>query len=502
MFDKLRDSKYQFFWILFHLALGFVSVYTPVMMILWFWLLAADLLIKLFTRQNRDNIILFFIVYSLGYETLNRSAWGAPFIPYELGKYVAPLGFMLGILFGGTVKKPNLVGWIVLFLSIPGLFTNPDMTFKDITFNYFGLLGICLGIIYCCMQKVTFDELKQLLRIAVYSILSVGAFSMFKQATYEKVVYGLAANFETAGGTATNQVATIFGAAVAIIGLMYIAGQKLFDVKRFKYMDLAIMAFLAIRGLLTFSRGGMISGVLALIIVVLIPKSGVITPLSREVKFRKIHFATVFSTSIFMVGFFVLVNSITGNFLLLRYQGVSQHEFETGWEKKGGKLNNLTSGREEISATDIAMFLDHPALGVGVGKSRFERANYGDFGSQHLPHVEVTRMLAEHGAPGLVIALFFLFYPVSVLFNEKDNFKKCFSAVCFIIAISSTFHNAMRTMTAPVLYSLGFLNIVPTTYDWRQRFRTKAKTRIAPQPGNPVPEPLPGAIIQPAFSSN
>jgi hypothetical protein len=45
------------------------------------------------------------------------------------------------------------------------------------------------------------------------------------------------------------------------------------------------------------------------------------------------------------------------------------------------------------------------------------------------------------------------------------------------MGLSTTFHSAMRTMIAPFLFSLAFINLVPTNYDWKAHLSQKKRKR-------------------------
>ena len=233
---------------------------------------------------------------------------------------------------------------------------------------------------------------------------------------------------------------------------MFLTGQSLFKIKFFD----AILTFVFLfRGLLTFSRGGIVTAILALIFVLMMPKTRNVWA-NRQIIFRKIDPRYFIFGAIFMVVTFLMVNAITGNFLLLRYQGYNENTIVTNKRN----LNNITSNRIGIAESDIAIFVNNPFFGVGIGQSRFWRQAYG-FNIDALPHIEVTRMLSEHGIFGLMMALIFMFYPFYRISKEDSNYNRAVMVVFFTIAVISTFHVAMRTIITPVLYGVACLNLVP-----------------------------------------
>jgi O-antigen ligase len=69
--------------------------------------------------------------------------------------------------------------------------------------------------------------------------------------------------------------------------------------------------------------------------------------------------------------------------------------------------NTSGTGREDIVQSELQIWANHPLLGVGVGMSFGERIRMG-YG-RHGSHTEYTRLLSEHGIPG-VISFVLLFY--------------------------------------------------------------------------------------------
>jgi len=76
--------------LLFHIGLGWISLFTPVLLIFWYYFIFLAVFQKM-GRLKSDNLIiqiLVFLMYSSSFEILGRMANASPFIPYELGKYM------------------------------------------------------------------------------------------------------------------------------------------------------------------------------------------------------------------------------------------------------------------------------------------------------------------------------------------------------------------------------------------------------------------------------
>ncbi len=465
MLKWMIDEKKEVLWVLLHVLLGITCAFSKWPFIIWFYVLMVSSFILLVSNKNKDLITIKLLVYLLGIEQINRSLAAWPLVPYEIGKYGALFLLLIGFIYRSTAKGNTGAGVFMLFLGFSGFIALPaDVPFKLISFNYFGPLNLALCMIYFNKQKMTYVEFRQLLKILIFPIISFATLIILRQQQTENVRYGLTANFETSGGTATNQVATTLGFAFAVMGLMFLTGQQLFKIK---FLDKILTFVFLFRGLLTFSRGGIITAILALILVLIMPKTRNLWA-NRQIIFRKIDPRYFIFGAIFMVGTFFIVNAVTGNFLLLRYQGYNENTIVTGKRN----LNNITSNRIGIAESDIAIFTNNPFFGVGIGQSRYWRRAYG-FNMDALPHIEVTRMLSEHGTFGLLMALIFMFYPFYRISTQQSNYNRAVMVVFFTIAVISTFHVAMRTIITPVLYGIGCLNLVPDKF-FRNNGRNKS----------------------------
>lgn len=466
MIKYLQDDKLQFFWLIFHAALGFICVKTKFALIIWFFIVSASFVISLFKTKEPQFALICFLGYLLGIEVLARGVNGDPFIPHEVGKYAAFFGFFAGLSFGGPIKKISIYGFAMLLLSLPAVFIVPFAT-KNIVFNYLGPASLFLGVMFCSRQIITYTQFKQLCRIMIYSIFALACFTIFKASTFEKIDYNLLANFASAGGSITNQVATLYGTGICIMVLMFVTGQRLF---KYQWVDISLLALFLLRGFLTFSRGGMVSAGLAVLVILAIPKA-VNALKDDEIKIRKISPASVLLIIFFMVASFYIINSFTNNYLLYRYQGKTQRSLQTGFNNDAD-IDQISAGRYTVMLSDLNMFMAYPALGVGLGQSVILRPRYGgEVGINS--HLEFSRLLAEHGALGLLIVIMMYVYPFFKMLFERNYYKRIIMAVFLIMGLSVTFHNAMRTMITPLLFAFAFLNIVPTDYDWEAGLKVR-----------------------------
>jgi hypothetical protein len=252
----------------------------------------------------------------------------------------------------------------------------------------------------------------------------------------QEVITGTESNFQTSGGYGPNQVATILG-----LGMFIFFSRVILDSKtKLQIIINLIIAFnITYRGMLTFSRGGMITGFLMIILllVFLYFKSNY----GGRVKLNYIIVFLVFA----MMATWTYTSFQTGGLINKRY---------SNQDAAGRVKKSQFTGREDVARNEISTFLKNPLFGVGVGKGVEVREN--ETGIFILSHDEITRMLAEHGSLG-VLALVILFFTPLILYleNKFNMFLLCFVAFWFL----TINHAAMRTAAPAFVYSLSLLNV-------------------------------------------
>lgn len=148
-----------------------------------------------------------------------------------------------------------------------------------------------------------------------------------------------------------------------------------------------------------------------------------------------------------------VANSITGGMLLLRYMGETQGTLTGGAEKS---LDKITSNRAGLFVKDIELFTDYPIMGVGVGASTYLRDDFKGYA----PHIELSRLLAEHGILGILIFSSFIILFFIIKKSASENISRGFLLACFIIGLLATFHSATRTYLTPLLMGVSSVLIV------------------------------------------
>ncbi|WP_348810509.1 O-antigen ligase family protein [Flavobacterium maritimum] len=433
------DSHYIQF-ILLHFMLGIVVfLFRPLSMGY-----AALILISgcyfIIKNRNANNEVLFWSAYIVAAEVFLRMTKGN--IGNEYAKYGVMIFMLLGIYYSG-ISKRTLPYWMYLLFLIPGILVGVvNLSFdadirKAIVFNVSGPICLAISCIYTVNRRVSFSDIEKMTRWMTYPIAAMLIYLFLFNPSVRDVVTGTDSNSATSGGFGPNQVSTILGLGMFVVFVRLLFFSKSLVLLAFNSFFLLALGY---RGLITFSRGGVYTGI-AMIIVLLMATYPVV---SLKGKFK----VNVVSILLVVSGIAVFGYSIaqTGGLILNRYKG----EDALGREKV-----SKFSGREVLVETELAMFYDNPITGIGVGKNKEYRKELT--GINLATHNEITRMLAEHGFLGIVNLLILLITPfVFYLDNRQHIFLLSF----FVFWFLTINHAAMRIAAPAFIYSLTLLQVI------------------------------------------
>ena len=460
MINNIINTKYPLFWTVLHLLLGVLVSNSTTVLYVWFFGILAVETPKLLAAKKGLNIQLnYFITYIVSFEMLCRMARTSPIIPYEMSKYILFVLFAYGIMM--RYSKGN-IGWLMFLLLIPALFydDSESINTENLIFNVMGGLDLALGVIYFKGQSITKEQLLNMLKLCVYPLLAVLSFVVIRTPEYDDIAFDLSANFDTSGGFGSNQVSTALGLGLFILVVFWLIGKE-FTGNRI--LELGLILGFFFQGLLTFSRGGVTGAVIAcLALVFLISFSGG-RKMSTKINLQQI---AVYLIPIVILGILVFqaVDSITGNNLTLRYKG------ETAGTRAGSKevsLNTLTTNRYAIFLGDLELWEENILLGVGAGASKDLRPT-----TEEVPtaaHVELSRLLAEHGLFGLFYFILILLIPFTVWRSNPDPLYRSILIAIYILGLYTSFHAAMRTYITPLLISMSLIVVKETVPTLRKK---------------------------------
>lgn len=425
--------------ILFHVGIGFLMYIFPFVSKIYGYAILFFGLWYVIKMQNKNNEVLIVAAYIVGSEVFLRMTGGNPI--YEFSKYGVIIFIIIGMYYSGF-SKGAIPYWFFLLLLVPSVVLsafvlNTDTNIKNtIAFNISG--PICLGVssLYTYRRKISLTQMNTILLSMGLPIISCVVYLIFFTPSVQDVVTSTQSNFETSGGFGPNQVATVLGLGMFIFFSRIILESK---TKLSLFFNMIIAITIAYRGVITFSRGGMITGIImiVLLIVFLYSKAN----LNGRVKLNVILLLII--TSITVV--WIYTSFQTGGLINKRY---------ANQDASGNAKESTFTGREDVALSELNMFLDNPILGVGVGKGVEVRLM--DTGNKVLSHDEITRMLAEHGSLGILGLLILFFTPLFLYLDNKFNmYLLCFLTFWFF----TINHAAMRIAAPAFVYSLSLLHI-------------------------------------------
>ena len=428
--------------ILLHIVLGILIFLVPVFSIIFSFSIFIVGFIYVVKTQNRNNEVLLVCGYIVGAEVLLRSTGGDFF--YEFAKYGVALFIFIGMIYSGFSKNA-VPYWLFLALLIPGIligvFTldGPLEIRKSISNTISG--PFCLGLVslYTYQRKIHINNINNINNILLaigLPIISHLVYLIFFNPNVKDVISGTDSNGATSGGFGPNQVSTIIGLGIFIFITRLILKSKNSFLMLFNFIIAVILSF---RGVVTFSRGGIFAGIIMICSLVIN-----LYFLSRSNSRWKLNFLIVISIAA-SSGIWLYSISQTNGFIQKRYNNQ---------DSLGRVKESKLSGREDLMKSEISIFFDNPMLGVGVGKSIEIRQE--ETGLTAASHNEITRLLAEHGAIGVVILLILIFTPIFLFFDNKQNIFMFPFLLFWLLTIN---HAAMRIAAPAFIYGLSLLKV-------------------------------------------
>ncbi|MFV8271437.1 O-antigen ligase family protein [Flavobacterium sp. GT2N3] len=434
-----KEEQFYFYLILSHVVigvLGYVLPFTTKIYGYTIFIIGAYYIIK---KQNKNNEALIVAAYVVGSEVFLRMTGGNPL--YEISKYGVIVFLFMGMYFSGFSKGATPY-WLFLLLLVPGVVIstfvlNFDTNIrKAIAFNISG--PVCLGVasLYTYRRKIALDQINNIILSMGLPIIACMVYLTLYTPNVRDVITSTQSNFATSGGYGPNQVATFLGLGMFIFFSRVIleSGTKFMLVT-----NLIIALNISYRGMLTFSRGGMITGFLMIVLLLLF-----------------LYFKSNYRGRVklnYIIVFIILAMMATWGYTSFQTGGLIDKRY-ANQDASGRVKESQFTGREDVAQDEINTFLKNPIFGVGVGKGAEIRED--ETGIKVLSHDEITRMLAEHGSLGILALLILMITPLILYLENKFNmFLLCFVAFWFL----TINHAAMRTAAPAFVYSLSLLNV-------------------------------------------
>ena len=454
MISSILNTKNNFLWTLIHIFIGLICVFYPNTLIIWFYLVIFSNFNKIISSFlfNKSTHYLFpFIFYISSFEVLARMMGLSPYIPWELSKYLFISMSILLIAINKIDIKMNL-GFLLLLLLIPSLIVQKSymVDFSDITSYLFGPISMALLVIVLSDYKINKSLYDGILRLIWLTSIVMLIYVFIKTPNYSELTFSLSADFETTGGFGSNQVSTILGAGMF---LSFYAWMNKFLFSGSHKLDGIFIGLFAYQGFLTFSRGGMVVSVSAILVYYILFRT---SNSYEEIKYKKSlnPFYYFLITITILISAFGIIQIISSGNIVLRYLG------ETDGTLAGDKIktiNTITTGRFNIFLADLNLWYENFTFGVGAGGSKFLRGNNL---SGLAPHIEVSRILAEHGLFGLIFIFILIYLGKKIYKTNSGDINRAILLSLFFIGMTSTMHSSLRTFVTPVFIGLSTVSIL------------------------------------------
>ena len=434
------DKKYLFL-ILLHIVIGallFKNEFTPK---IYGYSIILGGIIYIINSKNKNNEALYVAAYIVGSEIILRMTEGNPV--YEFSKYGVMIFILFGVYYDG-ISKNAIAYWVFLLLLIPGVvITCLELNFavslrKEVSFNISGPLCIGICSLYTYHRRITLNQINDILLCIGLPIVSCIFYLTLVTPNIKDLIISTQSNFLTSGGFGPNQVSTMlgFGMFVFTSRLLLLSNTLLQFI-----VNLFLTICFAYRGLITFSRGGMITGFIMIFILLLVSY----LLIDKKRRFRMLG----------MIAFVFIAFVGAWTYSSLQTNGLIQKRYANKDAKGRVKEDRLT-GRAELANEEIATFFEYPILGIGVGRNMEKR--YERTGEIIVSHNEITRMIAEHGSLGVLSLLILFLTPLILYLDNRYNIY----ILCFLTFWLLTINHAAMRLAAPAfIYSLSLLKVSP-----------------------------------------
>jgi len=353
-------------------------------------------------------------------------------VPWEIGKY-ALMAILVLVLFRHCKRLTRAVAPLVyLAVIIPSAALtvsalSPSLARSEVSFALSG--PVALGVCALAFRQMTATEgeIRHLLWLAVLPITGVAALATKGTIAAGRITFTGESNFVTSGGFGPNQVSTILGAGAVCCLLIMLSHTT----RHTRFVALAVGLWCVGQALLTLSRGGVWGSVASASGIAIV---GLVSAGWRS---KVITYGVILA--VVAVVIYSWLNFFTGGALGFRYA-------------EAGSTN-----RSDIAQGDLGLFSSHPLLGVGPGMAKFQRGGVID--SDANTHTEYTRLLAEHGALGVIALAALAVMVVQSIAWSTTVWNRFLAAGGMAYALFTMSHSATRIAIVAVMFGLGCLRI-------------------------------------------
>ncbi|MDX2041240.1 MAG: O-antigen ligase family protein [Acidobacteriota bacterium] len=368
-----QPTVQMYAWIIGHLLLGLMMAIEPIKPILGTAHAVITLAVGLyFAVGNRHERVVYVGAYIVSSEVLWRMTQAYTF--WEYGKYALSAVLMTAIIRHGMFRGsmlPLLYFALLLPSAIFPLANIPSDSLRMyLSFNLSGPFALMASVWFLSQIRLTTDQIYRTFLSLIAPAVTIATVAAYGLLTASAIRFGRESNALASGGYGPNQVSALLGLSILSAFLYLLLQKRGWNVKVLLFL---VIVGLAAQSALTFSRTGLYSAGLSLLVALFY--------LARDTQAR--FKLVLFGLSLFLLAnylVFPVLDEYTGGALANRFQ------------------NTSLTGRETILQSDLLIWSQNPVFGVGPGMSTFSR---GTFYRESASHTEFSRLLAEHGLFGL-----------------------------------------------------------------------------------------------------
>ena len=250
--------------VVLHIVIAIIVTVIPVFAKVYSISVLLIFLFLILKSRNKNNEVLVAAAYFTSCEVFLRMTNGG--IAYEFGKYVVIGLLLIGLFYRGASSRSGPY-WLYLILLTPGIlfaamYLNPETNVRNtVLFNLTGPVCLGLSAIYCYRRSISTRRLQHIILALLLPVITMTVYLFFNTPDIGDILGSTQSNHEASGGFGPNQVATTLGIGIFVLltRLFYIKN------KFINILDLILLALVTYRGLVTFSRGGIITGLICAI---------------------------------------------------------------------------------------------------------------------------------------------------------------------------------------------------------------------------------------------
>lgn len=368
--------------------------------------------------------------YMAGTEVMWRLS-NAP-VFWEFGKYATALVLLIAIIRSNLIRGRLLpIAYFGLLVPSVGLtLASADIANARalISGNMSGPFSLMVCALFFARQKLSKSDLKNIFIALIVPAIGIAAITIYSTSAAQNLVFTANSNKVTSGGFGPNQVSATLGLGVMAAWICLNLVKSRFLMKALLF---GAMGLLAVQSALTFSRGGLYNAAISILLGSLF--------LLRDNQSR------------LKVMLILGVTIVTANFVVL-----PQLERFTNGTLSSRFSNTDTSGRKEIVMADLAIWMEHPLLGIGPGMAKGNRAAFYARAGDNGAHTEFSRLLSEHGSLGFCALVLFFFGGIQNVRRARSTKGKALIVALLSWSFLYMTNAAMRLVAPSFAYGLTF----------------------------------------------